>query len=320
MNRFVTMMAHSGFSDMPSNSLIELTHVAADFLVDVYEGIKQEVLASHILHADETPHRMLEANGGKKWFLWNFSTSTASYFEIHNSRSGAVCTRFLEQAACTIFMSDKFSGYLKSITEANHQRTVHGKPIIEHFYCNAHARRKFVEAQLDTAVKDDPDVQFFVDQYRIIYFFEDQFQQTGDPSFRVRMIPYFQGMLAKCNALETAYSNKSLMGKAMHYFVNSYQRLSLFATHLQAPIDNNPAERELRGPVVGRKTWYGTHSLRGAQTAAILFSIFNSCKLSRVNIPDYWDAVVAAKLSGAPVFTPHQYSLTLLRQTKSAVA
>ncbi|MCB0361975.1 MAG: transposase, partial [Bdellovibrionales bacterium] len=69
-------------------------------------------------------------------------------------------------------------------------------------------------------------------------------------------------------------------GKRRGYFLGNYMGLTLFLDHPDVPIDNNPQERLLRSPVVGRKTWYGTHSERGAETAAILFSIIETCKIN----------------------------------------
>ena len=49
------------------------------------------------------------------------------------------------------------------------------------------------------------------------------------------------------------------------------------------PLDNNAAERALRGLVVGRKNHYGSHSKQGAQVAAILYTLFESAKLAGVD-------------------------------------
>lgn len=72
--------------------------------------------------------------------------------------------------------------------------------------------------------------------------------------------------------------------------------------------DNNLSERELRSPVVGRKTWYGTHSKRGALTAAVLFSIVQSCKINNVNPRNYFPWVVRRIHVGEEIFTPYEYS------------
>ncbi|NRA63203.1 MAG: transposase [Pseudobacteriovorax sp.] len=72
------------------------------------------------------------------------------------------------------------------------------------------------------------------------------------------------------------------------------------------PIDNNSQERLLRSAVIGRKTWFGTHSKRGAKTAAILFSLIESCKIKNINPRRYFAMVIADLHAGKPGFSPHQ--------------
>jgi hypothetical protein len=49
------------------------------------------------------------------------------------------------------------------------------------------------------------------------------------------------------------------------------------------PLDNNAAERALRGPVVGRKNHYGSRSLRGTQVAALFYTLCESARLVGVD-------------------------------------
>ena len=67
---------------LPPQSLIGLTHHLADFVRPVYSKIHDDILSSRVLHADETPHRMLEGDGDKEsWYLWGFSNKRSCYFE-----------------------------------------------------------------------------------------------------------------------------------------------------------------------------------------------------------------------------------------------
>ena len=77
--------------------------------------------------------------------------------------------------------------------------------------------------------------------------------------------------------------------------------------YIAMPIDNNPQERLLRNPVIGRKTWYGTHSKLGAKTAAILFSLVEACKLNKVNPRDYFKSLVKDLHAGKNAYTPFEY-------------
>jgi len=120
------------------------------------------------------------------------------------------------------------------------------------------------------------------------------------------MIPIFGAM--KQRALEDAnsYSSKSSIGKAFAYFLKNFKELTLFTEVADLPIDNNSQERLLRNHVIGRKTWYGTHSKRGARTAAILFSLVESCKLNKVNPREYFKNLVRDLLLEKNPHTPAQ--------------
>ena len=89
--------------------------------------------------------------------------------------------------------------------------------------------------------------------------------------------------------------------------MKNYAGLTLFLTDPEIPIDNNSQEGLLRSPVVGRKTWYGTHSERGALTAAILFTLVESCKLNHVNPREYFKQLVTDLHDGEPVLTPVEF-------------
>lgn len=52
-------------------------------------------------------------------------------------------------------------------------------------------------------------------------------------------------------------------------------------------MDNNTAERSERGPVVGRKNYYGSGSVWSGQLAAMLFSLFQTLCLWGLN-PRLW--------------------------------
>jgi hypothetical protein len=70
-------------------------------------------------------------------------------------------------------------------------------------------------------------------------------------------------------------------------------------------------ERQLRNPVVGRKTWLGTHSKRGAETAAVLFSLVESCKMLQVNPREYFKVLINELHAGKSAFSPYKYHLRL---------
>ena len=52
----------------------------------------------------------------------------------------------------------------------------------------------------------------------------------------------------------------------------------MYTTDGRLNIDNNPAENALRGVAIGRKNWLFVGSDKGGTTAAVLYSILQTCK------------------------------------------
>ena len=75
--------------------------------------------------------------------------------------------------------------------------------------------------------------------------------------------------------------------KVCQSLLNHWEGLNLFVENPQVPLDNNLAENTIRGPVTGRKNYYGSGSLWSAQLAAALFSILKTLALWGIN-PRHW--------------------------------
>ena len=71
--------------------------------------------------------------------------------------------------------------------------------------------------------------------------------------------------------------------KIYQSLLDHWSGLTLFVNNPQVPLDNNLAENTLRGPVNGRKNYYGSGSLWSAQLAVALFSIFKTLELWGIN-------------------------------------
>jgi transposase len=305
MERYSAMAARGGVKDLPPQSLIELTHGLADFLSPAYLRIKKGVLASRVLNADETPHRMLEGSDKKTWYLWGFSTPEHCFLECHDTRSGDVASDVLLNSKCEILVTDVYSGYGKAIRLANDQRRLSGKATIKNANCNSHARRYFHKAWSGYR-----EAEFYLDHYHEIY--QVNSAAKGQPPPRVRelraqMRPRFEAMKAKALQELPGYSEKSKYAKALKYLLENYAELTLFLDDPGVPIDNNSQERLLRNHVVGRKTWYGTHSERGALTAAVLFTLVETCKLNEVNPREYFKHLVTDLHDGCEPRTPLEF-------------
>lgn len=305
IERYVQMAARGGLMDLPPQSLIELTHQFANFVRQVYQLIKNGVMASRAINADETPHKMLEGSATKSWYLWGFSTPTLCFLEAHDTRSGDIASDILLNSQCEILVSDVFSGYGKAIRESNILRKQNNRTLIQNANCNAHARRYFFKPRIQYK-----EAEFYLEHYHQIYRLNAE--AKGQPPnevllLRSKMEPHFEAMRKRALEELPRYPSRNKYQKALNYFLENYEGLTLFLEQSDVPIDNNSQERLLRSHVVGRKTWYGTHSERGAETAAILFSIVETCKLNGVNPREYLKNLVQDLLAGKNPYTPKDF-------------
>ena len=304
IERYVQMAARGGLTDLPPQSLIELTHYFAGFVFPVYEKIRNEILKSRVIHADETPHKMLEGSPTKSWYLWGFSSDKLCFLDCHDTRSGDIAVDVLKESNCEILISDVYGGYDKAIRITNIDRQKNQKTLVKNANCNAHARRYFFKVR-----GNYKEAEFYLEHYHQIYQLNSDSKGKTESAIlelRSQMKSRFEEMKKQA---ENEFYNypKGKYKTALNYFLENYIGLTVFLTDAEVSIDNNAQERLLRSHVVGRKTWYGTHSERGAKTAAVLFSIVETCKLNQVNPRIYFQNLVKDLLEGKIPYTPKEF-------------
>ncbi|EDP98834.1 hypothetical protein KT99_14390 [Shewanella benthica KT99] len=82
-------------------------------------------------------------------------------------------------------------------------------------------------------------------------------------------------------------SKQSALGRAIHYTINQWPKLSRYLEDGRLNIDNNRAERAVKPFVIGRKNWLFNHNHRGAEASAILYSIIETAKANGLTPFDY---------------------------------
>ena len=76
---------------------------------------------------------------------------------------------------------------------------------------------------------------------------------------------------------------KSPEGMAIRYALSNWTALRRYTEDGDLAIDNNGAERSLRGVAVGRRNWTFFGSDRGGNTAAVLMSFMASCQRLKID-------------------------------------
>ena len=80
---------------------------------------------------------------------------------------------------------------------------------------------------------------------------------------------------------------KSLLGKAIQYNLNQWEKLTVYLKDGRVNIDNNRAERAIKPFVIGRKNWLFSNTGNGARSSAILYSIIETAKANGLIPYDY---------------------------------
>jgi len=184
-------------------------------------------------------------------------------------------------------------------------------------HCWAHVRRKYVEAE-DAEPKRS---QQAVDLIGKLFEVERQLpkleasmseDERGTALILRQKLREEQSRPVVKQLLDWALMNRgnvlprSKMGKAIAYMLNLWEGLTRFLDDPRVPLDNNGAERALRGVVVGRKNHYGSRSKQGTKVAALFYTLFESAKLAGVDPHAYvLEAAKRAIRTPGAVTLPH---------------
>lgn len=87
----------------------------------------------------------------------------------------------------------------------------------------------------------------------------------------------------------TLYSTlpKGLLGKALAYLDENWDKLTVYTKDGRLAIDNNPAENAIRPFVVGRKNWLFSATVPGAKSSANLYSLIETAKANQLEPYQY---------------------------------
>ena len=76
---------------------------------------------------------------------------------------------------------------------------------------------------------------------------------------------------------------KSLLGQAITYSLNQWEKLTAFLKDGRLEIDNNRSERSIKPFVIGRKNWLFANTPRGAKASAMIYSMIETAKENGLN-------------------------------------
>lgn len=229
-----------------------------EILYPWYEQIWQEALESGVLHGDETGWRV----NGKGHWLWCFTTTRATCYLIDRRRSRAVVARFFRKEFTGTLVSDFWGPYNAVACGARQVCLAHLLRDLEHVerYKSPSAHWPKFAKKLRRLVGDAIRLSRWQDRTLPAY-----------TSRRDRLHARLDHLLARPWKDPQA---KRLLKR----FRRHRHDLFTFLDDPAVPFDNNHAERAIRPAVIIRKNSYGNRSQRGADTQAVLMSIYRTLK------------------------------------------
>jgi transposase len=256
----------------------------------VVAAIKRELFRTGLIHSDDTPVELLEADERKPESkkirtarMWVSSAGPRdgpwTVFDFTVTREADGPKRFFKDYSGKI-VCDAYSGY-GSLAEPDD-----GANGIVLYGCWAHVRRYFFNAYKGGDRKNGAE---FVALIKLLYDVEEEIRGKDDISLeeilntrQKKSRPVLDNIKHKIDALLLVTPPKSLLGKALNYAKNYWDRLTRYVDDPQAAIDNNTAENAIRPIAIGRKNWLFIGSRDAGEAAANIMSIICTCKRAGV--------------------------------------
>ena len=290
LERQVRAMERAGLV-VDSQTLWDQIEKLAQHLQPTYEALLKAALKAGVIYADETRWQMMTKNKSCRWWTWCVVSDEIATYRIFSNRSQDAAARMLGEYG-RVAMTDGYATYDALVKNGK------ADPNLTIAHCWAHVRRKFIEADDAYPELSQPAVEMIKDLYRIEKkiprITTDTTESERKKLLELRHKIRQQESRPKIDEIrEWAFENlpntlaQSKMGRALNYMLKLWPGLTVFLDNPEVPLDNNAAERALRGVVVGRKNHYGSRSKRGTEVAALFYTMMETAKLSGVDAAAY---------------------------------
>ena len=259
------------------------------YLSKLFEPLYQEIIIKNVSesrwHADETRWLVFEEVEGKKgnkWYLWVFRSQSTVAYVLDPSRSAAVPESHFGKDAEGIIVADRYIVY-KVLAKG-------GKLLIA--FCWAHVRRDFLAVAKDWSSQHESWAFDWLNKIAELYHLNKERLELQD---NAEAFSEADAMLRKAVRRMEKERDIQLCDEKLHpacrKVLQSLERhwfgLTLFVKYPEVPMDNNEAERRVRNPVMGRKSYYGSGSVWSGAFAQMMFTILQTLLVWDIN-PHLW--------------------------------
>jgi transposase len=307
MNSLVTGLSRQG-AEISAATLAGTCAQAGALLVPLADAITERSRGSWHLHADETTWRVFaprDGDGPAKWWLWVFIGPDTVCFVMDPSRSGAVLARHAGIGEDGQLTADEDGGPRSLVISSDFYKVYEsaGKKAdgLVSLFCWAHIRRHFVRAGDASPVQLKYWTDAWLQRIRDLYAAHDGLMAAWLDA----AAPAPQEKAAAGARLEKAHeawdtaitvidaARKRQMAapglqepakKALATLDREWDGLIAHRDYPMVSLDNNSAERQIRGPVVTRKNAGGSRNGDTARNAAVIWTVTATARMAGLNV------------------------------------
>ena len=265
-----------------------LIRSSKDWLEPIINELKRRLLLGEVIHADETTFQVLKEPGKRpqsKSYLWCYRTSgdTAEPIVLAQYRPDR---RTYNPA---VFLQD-YIGYLHADGYDAYHKLPSGIVVVG---CWAHVRRKWDEALKIVKPADRGGCTAMIGKRYCdkLFAVESEIASLDANQRHERRIkdlkPLMDEFFAWAAGAEVGARPKSPLGAAISYMFSQRQYLENVLLDGRLELSNNRVERTIKPFVISRKNFLFANSQRGAEAAAIFFSLIETSKETGVDPYEY---------------------------------
>lgn len=258
----------------------------------LYDKLKQKILSSDYIQADESPIKVLDKDKIRtphQGYQWVYHSPLYNLV-LFNYRKGR------GQNGPKEILAD-YNGYLQCDGYKVYDN-VGQQEGITLVGCLAHARRKFFDAQDNDSKRAKHALERIAKIYKYDKLINEEYQEDYEQIQKQRVekiAPILKEIKAWVEDEGIEVLPKSGIAKAMRYYLLQYPKLEAILLDPRLKLDNNLIENKIRPLALGRKNYLFAGSHKAAQNTAMLYSFFGSCKANNVN-PLEWLKDVLEKI------------------------
>lgn len=242
LERQVRMMAREGLV-VDSQTLWDQLHALARHLEPTHEALWQRALAAPVIHVDETRWAIMGSPTPAAGTVWTVRTPTESCYRILPGKSADEGRQVLAGYR-GVAVVDGFAVY---------EVLARDGPGFTLAHCWAHAKRKYGDIADRWPVACEDIATLIGELYTIERLVPGPFPGDAEAQAHRQQLRQVRSRAVLDRIWHWATVQVGLprgdFGKAVRYMLERWDGLTRFLTDPRIPLDNNAAERALRGPV-----------------------------------------------------------------------